>query len=268
MAMRSDNDNTTQNPTNAPQQNASISEDSCTEQELIKAEREMTGFEKATLRWSKIAVIMATVAAAFISAQWWEMHEGGKDTHNLASDTHTLALAAKEQADAVKERADSEAKDAEVSRQITIRQSAAHIIPNFNETRHGINIFFTNTGKVPALNLEAQFVIDRETFPERQRVGQSYTRRVSEGQVVSGTSNPYYLPDWPEQPGVDIRDMKWATDVRGSYSFDDGYGHKIKEEFCLTHAIVQPSPNSQGMNSTEDCEQANNEYRITHQPKQ
>lgn len=44
----------------------------------------MTGFERATLRWAKAAVIMSLLAAIFVCLQWWEMRSGGKDTHELA----------------------------------------------------------------------------------------------------------------------------------------------------------------------------------------
>ncbi len=55
-------------------------------------EREMTGFERATLRWAKIAVLLSGLAALFICGQWYEMHTGGQDTRILAE-------AAKKQAD-------------------------------------------------------------------------------------------------------------------------------------------------------------------------
>lgn len=64
-----------------------------TAQQLQEVEEQMTGFEKATLRWAKVAVLMSFLAAAFVCAQWYEMHSGGVDTH-------TLAVAAKESADA------------------------------------------------------------------------------------------------------------------------------------------------------------------------
>jgi hypothetical protein len=63
-----------------------------TTQQLTEVEEQMSGFEKSTLRWAKTAVIMSAIAAIFVCAQWWEMHEGGADTHGLA-------VAAKNQAD-------------------------------------------------------------------------------------------------------------------------------------------------------------------------
>src|SRR6202050_305524 len=71
----------------------------------------MSSFERATIKWARLAVIMAAVAAIFVCAQWYEMHTGGQDTHDLA-------IAAKAQAD--KMRAMSEAAD-------QIRQAAQNM---------------------------------------------------------------------------------------------------------------------------------------------
>ncbi|MGA3264100.1 MAG: hypothetical protein ABSC47_08660 [Terracidiphilus sp.] len=51
-----------------------------TAKQLTEVEEHMSGFEKSTLRWAKTAVIMSGLAAVFVCAQWWEMHEGGIDT--------------------------------------------------------------------------------------------------------------------------------------------------------------------------------------------
>jgi hypothetical protein len=59
--------------------------------QLEEVQREMTGFERATLRWAKVAVAMSAVAAFFVCLQWWEMHQGGIDTHALAVAADTQA---------------------------------------------------------------------------------------------------------------------------------------------------------------------------------
>jgi cell division protein FtsL len=66
-----------------------------TTDQLHKVEREFSGFERATLRWAKVAVFMSAIAALFVCLQWYEMHSG-------AADTHDLAVAAGKQADAAK----------------------------------------------------------------------------------------------------------------------------------------------------------------------
>jgi hypothetical protein len=61
-------------------------------QQLPKVEQQMSGFEKATLRWAKLAVGMSALAALFVCAQWYEMHSGGFDTRTLAEAAKTQAL--------------------------------------------------------------------------------------------------------------------------------------------------------------------------------
>jgi hypothetical protein len=55
-------------------------------------QKRMTAFERSTLRWAKVAVIMAGLAAFFVCLQWWEMRSGAIDTHNLAEASKTQAL--------------------------------------------------------------------------------------------------------------------------------------------------------------------------------
>lgn len=65
--------------------NDSVASKPIAEQQLVQVEREMSSFERSTLRWAKTAVFMSALAAIFVCGQWWEMHTGGVDTHNLAS---------------------------------------------------------------------------------------------------------------------------------------------------------------------------------------
>ncbi|MGC9998430.1 MAG: hypothetical protein ABSE79_24185 [Terriglobia bacterium] len=82
-------------------------------QQLTVVEKQMTGFEKATLRWAKTAVVLSGLAAVFVCGQWWEMRKSGADTHNLATAagnqadwTKDLAGHMKDQADRTKDLSD------------------------------------------------------------------------------------------------------------------------------------------------------------------
>ena len=55
-----------------------------TADQLAQVEEQMSSFERSTLRWARAAVIMSFLAAVFVCFQWWEMHSGAKDTHDLA----------------------------------------------------------------------------------------------------------------------------------------------------------------------------------------
>jgi cell division protein FtsL len=115
-------------------------------QQHTNVEKQMSGFEKSTLRWAKVAVLMSFLAAIFVCAQWYEMHAGGVDTHDLAvaagkqadrtkeivdqmklqaGATHDLAVAAGKQADASKALADLTAKQFTASQQLVESQRAS-----------------------------------------------------------------------------------------------------------------------------------------------
>lgn len=79
-----------------PEPKNSIPSKPATEADLaqIKTEikKEMSGFERATLRWTRASFIVVFATGLFIGLQWYEMRAGGEDTH-------TLAEAAKKQAE-------------------------------------------------------------------------------------------------------------------------------------------------------------------------
>jgi hypothetical protein len=96
-----------------------------TAEQLTEVEEQMSGFEKSTLRWAKTAVFMSGLAAIFVCAQWWEMHSGGKDTHDLAvaagnqaTWTQHLSDNMKTQADRTQELADRMKDQAERTKTI------------------------------------------------------------------------------------------------------------------------------------------------------
>src|SRR2546425_12981878 len=58
-----------------------------TAQQLADVEQLTTGFEKATLRWARIAVVMSGLAALFVCAQWYEMRRQSQFSHHALSVT-------------------------------------------------------------------------------------------------------------------------------------------------------------------------------------
>lgn len=77
----------------------SVPNEPATAEQFREVKKEMTGFERATLRWAKTAALLSALAAIFICAQWWEMHQGGIDTHTLAEQAKISAGAAKSAAE-------------------------------------------------------------------------------------------------------------------------------------------------------------------------
>lgn len=105
-------------------------------QQLEHVEEQMTGFERATLRWARAAVILSGIAAVFVCLQWMEMRSSGTDTHSLAvaarnqaTWTQNLASAMKIQAERTKDLADRMNEQAEqtkiIATQAVVQANAA-----------------------------------------------------------------------------------------------------------------------------------------------
>lgn len=71
-------------PSEVPEPKSSAPEQAATAQQLNAVEQQMSAFERSTLKWARAAVIVSGLAFAVVCAQWWEMHTGSTDTHNLA----------------------------------------------------------------------------------------------------------------------------------------------------------------------------------------
>ena len=67
------------------------------------ANREMSDFERSTIRLATVAVLMSGAAALFMCLQWYEMHTGSTDTKAIAKAAGEQAAAAGKQADEAKE---------------------------------------------------------------------------------------------------------------------------------------------------------------------
>jgi cell division protein FtsL len=124
-----------------------------TAQQLADVEQQMTGFETATLRWARIAVVMSGLAALFVCAQWYEMHGG-------ATDTHTLAEAAKNQAERMKE----DVEELQIQTRLDERpwlkfKFAGPIDVAIGQPLH-VPIELFDFGKTAALNMRAAIVLE------------------------------------------------------------------------------------------------------------
>jgi hypothetical protein len=154
-----------------------------TADQLQEVEREMTGFERATLRWARVAVLMSGLAALFVCLQWYEMRKGGVDTHDLAvaagkqaSRMQDFADRMKDQADRTKDLVDQATIQTEASQQLT--QNAIDTLRNtqqsfrdeqrawvgllgtnpepFTETEPWtVTVVFFNSGRTPASNVKS-----------------------------------------------------------------------------------------------------------------
>lgn len=255
-----------------------------TAQELAKKEKEMTGFEKATLRWAKAAVIMSALAAIFVCLQWWEMHNGGQDTHDLAiaagkqaTWTQNLAANMQMQADRTKDLADrmkdqsnqtkvianqaitqaSAAKSAaETAKEALHISERAYIIiglPILDTTAKDITIPVLNTGHIPSGKVVG-------TVHEFSLDGVDPTGRSSRNRETEAHWKHYELSSVPTSgqtmnfivsvPSLNIESLNTGHEnivVVGIISYNDGFPDDPAQQwpFCEGIALLPRGKNLQ-----------------------
>jgi cell division protein FtsL len=177
-----------------------------TAERLTEVEKQMTGFEKATLRWAKIAVLLSGLAALFVCAQWYEMHQGSGDTHTLAEQATKQVEKMSDMSDAAEKiRIAAENMVTQDQRIADNAQKAlnASIAMAHNEQRAWIivprkyglvdfvangpitfSVGFLNTGKTPAESVtaivRAQVIANHDDPTFTYERGTSYTYRIGE----------------------------------------------------------------------------------------
>ncbi len=118
--------------TDPPKPSDTPKADPATATRLQEVKEKMTAFERSTLRWAKVAVIMSALAAIFVCLQWWEMHSGSADTHDLAIAAGKQADAAKAQSEQAKAQtekmAESLGKTDDLIRQATEQSKATNAL--------------------------------------------------------------------------------------------------------------------------------------------
>jgi hypothetical protein len=174
-----------QPPSPRDEEKTEISLPPASTQQPANVEKEMTGFERATLLWAKVAVLMSGLAAIFVCAQWYEMHHGGQDTH-------ALAVAAK--AEASKMSAVSDAAD-------KIRQAAQDMV--VQDRRIADNA----QESLETSNRQAQAALDAtiKNFQRDQRAwlgAADYTYSIVETGPISSSAIVF---NTGKSPAIDIR---------------------------------------------------------------
>lgn len=150
-----------------------------TEADLEQVKKQMSGFERSTIRWTRASFVVILATGVFIGLQWHEMHTGGKDTSALAqaaqdqaaalklqveemkkqgNDTHDLALAAKTQAERLQDLVHENQRTLATTKHNFIADErpyvwlstmlASDVKPN---ERIRVDVWYANFGKTPAI---------------------------------------------------------------------------------------------------------------------
>ncbi len=249
--------------------------------QLEEVQREMTGFERATLRWAKVAVGMSGVAALFVCLQWYEMHSGGQDTHDLA-------VQAKRQADKMKDMSDAADKIRQAAENMVVqdqriadnaknaldasnKQSKAALATSIASSRFDqrawagvtVALSFFNSGKTPARNVEFGVRYRTTPFPidgPLQRDISALTFHASrsiapQGRYINVVADAIILGGtFPNSVAEDnktlisqfplIKQGKLFLYYFGMLRYDDNVGKRHATQFCIY--LADPSTKALG----------------------
>lgn len=142
-----------------------------TAQQLEQVEEKMSAFERSTLNWARVAVIVSGFAFVVVCAQWWEMHTSGIDTHNLAVAARNQAMWTQRLAGSAGTQADSMKDQIALSRQQLSASDGAVVTltPGWQNTLHvGINTLVTslaNRGRATPTGIHSELKVIWETIP-------------------------------------------------------------------------------------------------------
>jgi len=130
--------------------------------ELQAVKKELSGYERSTLRWTIVIVAVNALTCLFIGLQFYEMRSGG-------SDTHALAVAAKTQADKMTNVSDAAEK---------IQKAADNLVVQDQRIADNARLALDASAKQNRAALDA--AISATRLEERAWVGVE-SRRLSKG---------------------------------------------------------------------------------------
>jgi hypothetical protein len=236
-------------PSETKPESASPQEPATAEQ-LENVEKQMTGFEKATLRWAKAAVIMSGLAAIFVCLQWWEMHTGSADTHNLAvaaknqaTWTQRLSEKMQTQSDETGKLVNQMAKEAKGTRELAednhslLLGTQAAIVAfsaSIDPDRGRITFSANNEGKVSARDVDASVLITVRNWPDKSiRLGpfrREYRRKFIATNDEHGrlTGEEWMIPDITPSVSAGLSNGTAYITIQWKGSYDNGFGTRTE----------------------------------------
>jgi hypothetical protein len=186
-----------------------------TTQRLDQVERQMSAFEKSTLRWTRVAVFVSAVAALIVFAQWLEMDSQLSEMQ----------------------------KQTTLNRQQLVGSQAAVVeaVVEFSDPQN-LKIEIRNTGHVIAKDVEVEATITMETLPDRSTIGQPAVRKYSKKILAPFTDRwdgDNYTLTTPLDYMASVLASKNVLVAKGTVTYDDGFpekhGDKVTTVFCRAY---------------------------------
>ena len=174
----------------------------------------MTGFERATLRWAKVAVILSATAAVFVGAQWCVMRGQLSEMQR--------------QGDLVR-------------RQVVNSQAALlDLAVTFNDGSGELTIQLINgVGRVPATAVRLTVDASQQSLRGGTLIDTPFHFEPNVPPVRSSFQTNLTLP-WHDTEHERQQGSSWSSDWPGTrtfifkstVSYQDGFGDEIKQDTC------------------------------------
>lgn len=230
------------------------------EEKLDEVEREMSSFERSTLRWTKATFLILAVTCIFIGFQGYEMLSDSRDTHDLAVAAKTQADRMKDFAGRMKDQADQTREIAGISKDelvdvrrafISVTSLDPKVIPNGAYTW---TLTVENSGSTNAQHLEMRRNcgtprslginwLDFLDFSKHLLPPQSLEIGPHSKQTLGFCAAVPSLVDGPDRPWI----------MFGEFTYADIFGENHLTEFCYQSWGYGAMIPCEGINSRHNC---------------
>jgi hypothetical protein len=220
-----------------------------TPSELQDVKRELSGYERATLRWTIVIVAINVLTCLFIGLQSYEMKTGSVDTHNLAVASGNQAIWTQRLADSAQIQSDKTQALADRTKDLADRMKdqadqtttiAAQAIIQANAAQKSVATAQQqlDSSERPWMKVDAGlFIAQGETSPASfDSAGGLHLNAVINGQIVGRSpavkvlSMVELIPSTQRVKSIEDRQRKMCEDIHGlslSTSFQFGSGDTV-----------------------------------------
>jgi len=206
--------------------------------ELQEVKKELTGYEKSTLKWTRVIVGVNVLTLFFIGLQWYEMNSGSKDTH-------TLAEAAKESADLTGKQLKGTAAAVVDIADLSATSVISPILPPVTPSNLRVGAIFENKGQVIAHKVRAELTITKQTLPARKIIGKQDSWLIDVGELIPAKADGSHMESLEivlAREDIDrINRAKETIKIEGVLYYLNGFDNDpIKQPVCFGFLPTSP----------------------------
>ncbi|MGA3238236.1 MAG: hypothetical protein ABSG03_18240 [Bryobacteraceae bacterium] len=136
--------------------------------------------------------------------------------------------------------ADAAKASAELTRQQLLLTLPAIITIDFGVAEEGLGVTVENHGHAIARNISVKITVTPETLPKRTVLGSAdysvvWPTLPPGPPFLNVTGRTFPIPRFNVYTREDATDTKWSVTVKGTTSWDDGFGNVESKSICLSY---------------------------------